>query len=277
MQHIVKLFKHCIIQSNMKCILKNFILLQKLCIIFLHLIPVLNLLIWRIRLKWSDFFSEKLSTMEYNVCTRLLSISIWKRKLMNLFIYCRWQSCINKVCFKFQSLNADFKISNVIYVKKKIIIITPWLIKNSFKSQTPDVNIFLIIKVSYIDTHHYVQSIYLIYNVRCLCFKSNQKKVTITYDIHIPVTQFVFRTCYPKYKCNFVRDFLRNLFVKHLFLQYHRPMDWEISLLTSHIDLIKLLHASSETIYVEFEEHILFLYLGKKLLFKWRMDKRRRM
>lgn len=169
----------------MKCILKNFILLQKLCIIFLHLIPVLNLLIWWIRLKWSDFFSEKLSTMEYNVCTRLLSISIWKRKLMNLFIYCRWQSCINKVCFKFQSLNADFKISNVIYVKKKIIIITPWLIKNSFKSQTPDVNIFLIIKVSYIDTHHYVQSIYLIYNVRCLCFKSNQKKVTITYDIHI--------------------------------------------------------------------------------------------
>lgn len=123
--------------------------------------------------------------MEYNVCTRLLSILIWKRKLMNLFIYCRWQSCINKVCFKFQSLNASFKISNVIYVKKKIIIITPWLIKNSFKSQTPNVNIFLIIKVSYIDTHHYVQSIYLIYNVRCLCFKSNQKKVTITYDIHI--------------------------------------------------------------------------------------------
>lgn len=228
------------------------------------------------KIKMKRFFSEKLSTMEYNVCTRLLSILIWKRKLMNLFIYCRWHTCINKVCFKFKSLNADFKISNVIYVKKKIIIITPWLIKNSFKSQTPDVNIFLIIKVSYIDTHHYVQSIYLIYNVRCLCFKSNPKKVTITYDIHIPVTQFVFCTCYPKYKCNFVRDFLRNLFVKHLFLQYNRPMYWKISFLTSHIDWIKLLHASSETIYVEFEELILFYHLGKNL-FKWRMHKRRRM
>lgn len=122
--------------------------------------------------------------MEYNVCTRLLSILIWKRKLMNLFIYCRWHTCINKVCFKFQSLNADFKISNVIYVKKKIIIIiTPWLIKNSFKSQTPDVNIFLIIKVSYIDTHHYVQSIYLIYNVRCLSKKSNNH-IWYTYSRH---------------------------------------------------------------------------------------------
>lgn len=139
------------------------------------------------KIKMKRFFSEKLSTMEYNVCTRLLSILIWKRKLMNIFIYCRWHTCINKVCFKFQSLNADFKISNVIYVKKKIIII-PWLIKNSFKSQTPDVNIFLIIKVSYIDTHHYVQSIYLIYNVRCLCFKSNQKKsnnhIWYTYSRH---------------------------------------------------------------------------------------------
>lgn len=78
---------------------EEFILLQKLSIIItLYLIPVLNLLVWWIRLRWSDFGWEELSTctMEYNeqnivnyfdICTELLSILIWKIEVNEFYLF----------------------------------------------------------------------------------------------------------------------------------------------------------------------------------------------